>query len=207
MQISLGWGQSEEIREFCKGEVAHYKIPRYIEFVPEFPMTITGKIQKFVRREQTIKKLGLKSGKNHGRAGTRAVQKTVTRHWSDALQLRAEVPLVLLDVRREVRPFSPRSQKDVAELVAFRRDPGRIVERTSGQSAHAGDRFQREAEVRAAASTEFDFEPSPRFVGNVPIVGNLIARHFNLIVVEHDFRTKGRPGPALAPGAMANRHA
>jgi fatty-acyl-CoA synthase len=50
----------EEIREFCKGQIAHYKIPRYIEFVPEFPMTITGKIQKFVMREQTIKKLGLK---------------------------------------------------------------------------------------------------------------------------------------------------
>ncbi|MBI2739389.1 MAG: AMP-binding protein [Rhodospirillales bacterium] len=52
---------AEEIREFCKGEIAHYKIPRYIEFVPEFPMTITGKIQKFVMREQTIKKLGLKA--------------------------------------------------------------------------------------------------------------------------------------------------
>jgi fatty-acyl-CoA synthase len=35
---------------FHKGEIAHYKIPRYIEFVPEFPMTITGKIQKFVMR-------------------------------------------------------------------------------------------------------------------------------------------------------------
>ncbi|MBY0321279.1 MAG: AMP-binding protein [Reyranella sp.] len=54
---------AEEIREFCKGEIAHYKIPRYIEFVPEFPMTITGKIQKFVMREETIKKLGLRSEK------------------------------------------------------------------------------------------------------------------------------------------------
>jgi fatty-acyl-CoA synthase len=51
---------AEEIREFCKGQIAHYKIPRYVEFVPEFPMTITGKIQKFVMREQTIDKLGLK---------------------------------------------------------------------------------------------------------------------------------------------------
>ena len=61
--IKLRDGQSataEEIREFCKGQIAHYKIPRYIEFVPEFPMTITGKIQKFVMREQTIGKLGLK---------------------------------------------------------------------------------------------------------------------------------------------------
>ncbi len=52
---------ADEIREFCKGQIAHYKIPRYIEFVPEFPMTITGKIQKFVMREQTIAKLGLKA--------------------------------------------------------------------------------------------------------------------------------------------------
>ena len=40
-----------------------YKIPRYIEFVDAFPMTITGKIQKFVMREQTIGKLGLKEQK------------------------------------------------------------------------------------------------------------------------------------------------
>jgi fatty-acyl-CoA synthase len=53
----------EEIRDFCMGQIAHYKIPRYIEFVPEFPMTITGKIQKFVMREQTIAKLGLKAEK------------------------------------------------------------------------------------------------------------------------------------------------
>ena len=64
--IKLHAGQTataEEIREFCKGQIAHYKIPRYIEFVPEFPMTITGKIQKFVMREQTIEKLGLKAEK------------------------------------------------------------------------------------------------------------------------------------------------
>ena len=54
---------ADEIREFCKGQIAHYKIPRYIEFVAEFPMTITGKIQKFVMREQTIGKLGLKTEK------------------------------------------------------------------------------------------------------------------------------------------------
>ena len=60
--IKLREGQTatpDEIREFCKGQIAHYKVPRYIEFVGEFPMTITGKIQKFVMREQTIGKLGL----------------------------------------------------------------------------------------------------------------------------------------------------
>jgi fatty-acyl-CoA synthase len=49
----------DEIREFCRGQIAHYKIPRHIRFVSEFPMTITGKVQKFVIRQQTIEALGL----------------------------------------------------------------------------------------------------------------------------------------------------
>ena len=49
----------EEIREFCKGQIAHYKIPRYILFVEEFPMTVTGKVQKFVMRARMIDQLGL----------------------------------------------------------------------------------------------------------------------------------------------------
>jgi fatty-acyl-CoA synthase len=50
---------AEEIRAFCQGKIAHYKIPRYIKFVDGFPMTVTGKIQKFVMREQAIQELGL----------------------------------------------------------------------------------------------------------------------------------------------------
>jgi fatty-acyl-CoA synthase len=49
----------DEIRDFCKGQIAHYKIPRYIRFVPGFPMTVTGKIQKYLLREQVAKELGL----------------------------------------------------------------------------------------------------------------------------------------------------
>jgi fatty-acyl-CoA synthase len=49
----------EDIQEFCKGQIAHYKIPRYIKFVDVFPMTVTGKIQKFLMREETIRELGL----------------------------------------------------------------------------------------------------------------------------------------------------
>jgi fatty-acyl-CoA synthase len=49
----------EEIREYCRGKIAHYKIPRYVKFVDGFPMTVTGKIQKFVMREQSVKDLGL----------------------------------------------------------------------------------------------------------------------------------------------------
>ena len=49
----------EEIRAFCRDQIAHYKIPRYIRFVPEMPMTITGKVQKFVMRERMIDELKL----------------------------------------------------------------------------------------------------------------------------------------------------
>jgi len=47
----------DDIRAFCKGQIAHYKIPRYIRFVDEFPMTVTGKVQKFVMRKQMMDEL------------------------------------------------------------------------------------------------------------------------------------------------------
>ena len=50
---------AEEIREFCQGKIAHYKVPRYIKMATEFPMTVTGKIQKFRMREMAIGELGL----------------------------------------------------------------------------------------------------------------------------------------------------
>jgi len=50
---------AEEIKAFCQGQIAHYKVPRYIKFVDDFPMTVTGKIQKFKMREQMIEELGL----------------------------------------------------------------------------------------------------------------------------------------------------
>jgi fatty-acyl-CoA synthase len=50
---------AEEIRAFCKGQIAHYKIPRYIRFVDEFPMTVTGKIQKFEMRRIMQEELDL----------------------------------------------------------------------------------------------------------------------------------------------------
>jgi fatty-acyl-CoA synthase len=50
---------AEEIQTFCKGQIAHYKIPRYIRFVDSFPMTVTGKVQKFIMRKEMIKELGL----------------------------------------------------------------------------------------------------------------------------------------------------
>jgi fatty-acyl-CoA synthase len=50
---------AEDIQAFCRGQIAHYKIPRYVRFMEAFPMTVTGKIQKFVLREQISTDLGL----------------------------------------------------------------------------------------------------------------------------------------------------
>ena len=49
----------DAIREFCREQIAHYKVPAYIRFVDEFPMTVTGKIQKFVMRDTMIAELAL----------------------------------------------------------------------------------------------------------------------------------------------------
>jgi fatty-acyl-CoA synthase len=53
----------EEILEFCRDRIAHYKVPRYIRFVDAFPMTVTGKIQKFIMRQKMIEELKLEISK------------------------------------------------------------------------------------------------------------------------------------------------
>jgi len=53
----------DEVREYCKGQIAHYKIPRYLRFVDSFPMTVTGKIQKFLIRQKMKEELGLDEAK------------------------------------------------------------------------------------------------------------------------------------------------
>ncbi|MCH2341604.1 AMP-binding protein [Pseudomonas sp. NPDC047963] len=50
---------ADDLREFCKGRIAHFKTPRHIKFVEEFPMTISGKVQKFRMREVSVAELGL----------------------------------------------------------------------------------------------------------------------------------------------------
>ena len=52
---------AEEFREFCRGRIAHFKIPRYVKVTTEFPMTVTGKIQKFRMREMAVEELGLQT--------------------------------------------------------------------------------------------------------------------------------------------------
>jgi fatty-acyl-CoA synthase len=51
-----------DVIDYCKGRIAHFKVPRYVRFTIEFPMTVTGKIQKYRLREQAIQELGLDPG-------------------------------------------------------------------------------------------------------------------------------------------------
>jgi fatty-acyl-CoA synthase len=51
---------ADAVRAFCQGRIAHYKVPRYVKLVDAFPMTVTGKVQKFKMREQAIDELGLR---------------------------------------------------------------------------------------------------------------------------------------------------
>jgi fatty-acyl-CoA synthase len=60
VKLREGAGASpEDIKAFCEGQIAHYKIPRYVKFVDAFPMTVTGKIQKYKMREAMAEELGL----------------------------------------------------------------------------------------------------------------------------------------------------
>ncbi|MFN8489707.1 MAG: AMP-binding protein [Caldilineaceae bacterium] len=60
VKIKAGEAATEaEIRDFCRGQIAHYKVPRYVKFVDGFPMTVTGKVQKFIMRDESVKELGL----------------------------------------------------------------------------------------------------------------------------------------------------
>jgi fatty-acyl-CoA synthase len=64
--IALKTGEAmtvEDVHCFCRGSIAHYKIPRYVRFVEEFPVTVTGKVQKFVIRQRMIEELGLVTAK------------------------------------------------------------------------------------------------------------------------------------------------
>ncbi len=49
------------MRAYCQGKIAHYKVPRYVHLADEFPMTVTGKVQKYKMREASIELLGLQA--------------------------------------------------------------------------------------------------------------------------------------------------
>ena len=55
-------GDAEEIVAYCRGRIAHYKVPRYVRFVDQFPMTVTGKVQKYLIREQMESILSARDG-------------------------------------------------------------------------------------------------------------------------------------------------
>jgi fatty-acyl-CoA synthase len=52
---------AESLRDFCAGRLAHYKIPRYVKVVDDFPMTVTGKVRKVEMRQTSIEELGLEA--------------------------------------------------------------------------------------------------------------------------------------------------
>ena len=54
---------ADDVRAFCTGQIAHYKVPRHIKFVESFPMTVTGKMQKFIMRDEMTRELGLQEAK------------------------------------------------------------------------------------------------------------------------------------------------
>ena len=49
----------EDLKAYCREQIAHFKVPRYVKFTDDFPMTVTGKVQKFRLREAAIAELGL----------------------------------------------------------------------------------------------------------------------------------------------------
>ena len=58
VQLYPGEAMTEdELKSFCKDQITHFKVPRYVRFVDEYPMTVTGKIQKFIMREQMQQEL------------------------------------------------------------------------------------------------------------------------------------------------------
>ena len=62
VQLKPGTSLTEEdVKEFCRSHIAHFKVPAHVAFVDDYPMTVTGKIQKFKLREMAIKDLGLES--------------------------------------------------------------------------------------------------------------------------------------------------
>ena len=68
-EVIMAWVQleagaelgEEDMKTFCKGKIAHFKVPQYVKFVSEFPMTVTGKVRKVEMRETSIAELGLES--------------------------------------------------------------------------------------------------------------------------------------------------
>jgi fatty-acyl-CoA synthase len=59
---------AEEIRDFCRGKIAYFKVPQYVRFVDSFPMTVSKKVQKFLMREQEIRERGLEDVANRATA-------------------------------------------------------------------------------------------------------------------------------------------
>ena len=58
-QLIARYRAEDDVRDFCRGKIAHFKVPRYVKIVDDFPMTVTGKVRKVEMRERSIAELGL----------------------------------------------------------------------------------------------------------------------------------------------------
>ena len=109
----------DAVRDFCRGRLAHFKVPRYVIFVDEFPMTITGKVQKFKMREASIERLGLEDAA--------AVQQRVgARGYSERRRARAPRP-----GQPVARPGLELGQRGL-QLAAHGRQPVGHLDRRAG---------------------------------------------------------------------------
>src|SRR5687767_2656905 len=113
--------------------------------------------------------------------------------------------LVFFDGGRKVRPRTPRAKKDVANGKMRGADPRRVVEGTGRQGPDSGRRLERESEIGAAAAAEFDIEPPPRLVRDMPVAPDVRPRDLHLAALVDDLGAEGRAGAALAPCAMTDR--
>jgi quinol monooxygenase YgiN len=104
----------ESIRNFCRDQIAHYKVPRYVRLVEGFPTTVTGKVQKFEMRKQMVKELGLPS------PPAQAPSHVGHTHMSSAPNLSSQTTelLVFLPLKPGARERFQRMLFEVAEHIA-----------------------------------------------------------------------------------------
>jgi hypothetical protein len=117
------------------------------------------------------------------------------------------VLFINLHIRRELTPLSARASEDMTKLDVLGIQEGWLIERARRHCANTWDCLQREPEVRTAAWTEVDLQPSARLVRNVTVSRRGNAGERNVPLGKHDLGPERRSGTALTPKAVADRDA
>ena len=107
-----------KVREFASGKLAHYKIPRYVLLVDEFPMTVTGKIRKVQMREETTEKLGLSVVE--GGAGMSTIDTLAEEYWAHYLEVEPTHAHLLGDYSGAGRFEEATRESEDREIAAMR---------------------------------------------------------------------------------------